>query len=124
MKNHTFILIFIPIFTLSTLRTLNGSEIPNSINTDEINEINRLNEEKNELLQEIRVCNALNIGISLFGLTSGISGIVGILLKDKVLELTGSIGSTVSATLLITTNCMQCCQNQSDDADNKDFGDL
>ena len=124
MKNHIFIVILIPIFTLSSLQKLNGSETINSINTNNIHEINRLKGEKKELLQETRLCNGLNIGISVFGLTAGITGIIGTLFKDKVLELTGAIGSTVSAALLITTNCMQCCQNQSDDMYNKDFGDL
>ena len=117
MKNHSIVAV---LFYLCTV----VNELKGMDNNNHIVLIKSLKEEKKELLHDMRLCNGINIGISIFGICTGSSGIIGALFNDRVLELAGVIGSTVSTALLITTNCMQCCQNPIPNEYDGDYGDL
>lgn len=85
--------------------------------TSAINSMDNEDEEHQQVKVEFRsqsiLCNRTNIVISTVGLGSSLSAGFGFFVKNRVLEATGIIGSTVSTALLITANCLACCQYDS-----------
>jgi hypothetical protein len=119
MKNHIIVLILI---NLQMLNSMN-SDTQDIQSTRMEPSYTIQNNMINDLQERNKLCNGINIGIGVFGIGCGVSGVVGGILKDKILSFTGAAGSTLASILFITTNCMQCCQNYGNQ-DNDTYGDL